>query len=248
MSTPTHVDVPSPQIAEIWNQAIVTFESTSKRKLQDSALLKALEDAESIADIEAALNQCGSDLKTFRKKGESVRAKLKPVLRCLKLLADPVGEAASDLGVPGGKAIFAAVARLLEAIDGVSQIYDKLTQVLEDLDGVLSRMGILITANAITPALQTLYVKTLAQALVILGFFIRYSDTVRKQSLLDVLLARGRDFVSALFGSAELADENMKLSSLCGQIQLTTTAEILATSRTSKFSALVLVLNSILVV
>ncbi|KAF8309625.1 ankyrin [Clavulina sp. PMI_390] len=234
MSTPPHTGASPSQIAEIWSQAIVTFESTSKRKLQDSALLKALEDAESIADIEAALNQCGSDLKTFRKKGQSVRAVLKPVLSCLKLLVEPVGEVASDIGVPGGKAIFAAFARLLQAIDGVSRIYDKLTRVLDNLHEVLSRMGILNTANAITPALQTLHVKTLAQALVILGFFIRYCDTVRKRSVWDAWFTRGGDFVSSLFGSSELAYENTKLGTLCEQIQLTTTAEILATATSAK--------------
>ncbi|KAF8292327.1 hypothetical protein DL93DRAFT_940333 [Clavulina sp. PMI_390] len=222
------------ELQKIWKDAISAFEESSKTKLSDNKLAEALSSDVSMDKIEATLATYGTDLKAFRKKGQSVRRALKPLLKGLKAIVDPMGEVASFVGVPGGKAIFVAVANLLKAIDGVSQVYDHLTDVLEQIRDIFSRLQILTDADAITLSLRKLYVQTLAQVLVILGYYIRYSNAVRRESKwrggLKVWSTRGRDFLSSAAENTEIQDGITRLESLGNRIQQTTTAEIMASS------------------
>ncbi|KAF8310326.1 hypothetical protein DL93DRAFT_2230412 [Clavulina sp. PMI_390] len=220
------------ELQGIWKEAITTFEESSGTKLNDTRLAEQLGNDASVDRIEAVLVAYGTDLKDFRKKGQSVRRALKPLLKGLKVIADPMGEIVSFVGVPAGKAIFVAVASLLKAIDGVSQVYDHLTEVLNQMGDIFSRLQILSVADAITPALRKLYVEALSQVLVILGFSIKYSNAARIDatwtSRLKVWFTRGRDLISAATGNKEVEDAVAKLKNIENRIRETTATEGLA--------------------
>ncbi|KAF8293595.1 hypothetical protein DL93DRAFT_2174062 [Clavulina sp. PMI_390] len=215
-------------LQNLWKEAISAFEESSKTRLNDAKFAGMIGHDVSIDKIEAALAAYGTDLKDFRKKGQTVRRAFKPFLKVLNTIVDPVGEVVSFVGVPGGKLIFVA------AIDGVSQVYDHLTDVLEQIQDVFSRLQILSDANAITPALRKLYVQTLSQVLVILGFYIKYSDAVRRESKwlngLKVWSTRGRDLVSSAAENTDIQDAVTKLDKLGSRIQQATATETMASS------------------
>ncbi|KAF8310329.1 hypothetical protein DL93DRAFT_1667241 [Clavulina sp. PMI_390] len=220
------------ELRNIWNDAISTFEKSSKTKLKDIRLANALDGDPSMDKIEAVLVAYGTGLKTFRKKGESVRQAFKPLLNWLKAIVEPVGEVVSFVGVPAGKAIFVAIANVLKAIDGVSQVYDHLTEVLKQMGDIFSRLQILSSADAITTALRKLYVEVLSQVLVILGFYIKYCDAVRQETQWSskprVWLTRSRDLISSATGNTEIKDAIAKLENMGNRIHQTTTTEVLA--------------------
>ncbi|KAF8305382.1 hypothetical protein DL93DRAFT_357571 [Clavulina sp. PMI_390] len=222
------------ELRRIWKNAISAFEESSKTKLTDRKLVEMLGNSASMHDIETTLAAYGTDLKNFRKKGQSVRRAFKPFLEVLRAIAEPVGELLSLVGVPGGKVIFLAVANLLKAIDGVSQVYDNLTDVLEQIQDVFSRLQILSDADAITPALGKLYVQTLSQVLVILGSYIRYSNVVRLESRwltrLKVWSTRSRDLMTSAAKDMDIQNAIAKLEKLGNRIQQTTTTETMVST------------------
>ncbi|KAF8292326.1 hypothetical protein DL93DRAFT_2234373 [Clavulina sp. PMI_390] len=225
-------------LKKIWKDAISTFEESANTNLKDTKLAETLADGTSIDRIEAALEAHGTDLKTFRKKGQSIRSAFKPLLRGLNAIVEPLGEFVSFAGVPGGKAIFVAVATLLKAIDGVSQVYDHLTGVLEQIQDVFSRLQILSDADAITPALRKLYIQALSQVLIILGFYIRYSNSVHRESKwmtkMKVWIVRSYDLISSATGNTEIQDALSKFGELGRRIQQTVATEIMASSTKTK--------------
>ncbi|KAF8317475.1 hypothetical protein DL93DRAFT_574380 [Clavulina sp. PMI_390] len=170
------------ELREIWKEGLSAFRSSSKQSLDDMPFYEKLREDVSIEGIEEALEGCGIALKNFRKKGQTIRNALKPLLGLLKAIIDPIGELVATFGIPGGKAIFVAVARLLQAVDGVTQKYNDLTLVLLSLHQILGRLEILLHAKAVTHSLRKLYVQTLTQVLVIMGLYINYCDTTRRSS------------------------------------------------------------------
>ncbi|KAF8317471.1 hypothetical protein DL93DRAFT_574327 [Clavulina sp. PMI_390] len=87
------------ELCEIWREGVSAFEASSKRTLDDMPFYKKLGEDVSVENIEEALKGCGTALENFRKKGQTVRDALKPLLGLLKAIVDPIGELASAVRV-----------------------------------------------------------------------------------------------------------------------------------------------------
>ncbi|KAF8308470.1 hypothetical protein DL93DRAFT_2158947 [Clavulina sp. PMI_390] len=184
----------------LWKEAIHEFEESSGKALNDPTLSGIFGNDLTSESIDNALVKCGVDLKKFRNRGSFVLNILKPFLDTFKAVIDPVGDIVANAGVPGGAVIFAAVGRLLKAIQGVSKHYDDLAEALIQIHGMLARVKFLCNADAIEPALRKLCIETLSHVLVIVSHFVKYCAAARFNRASKVLGARIGDLLNQVAG------------------------------------------------
>ncbi|KAF8305638.1 ankyrin [Clavulina sp. PMI_390] len=185
-------------IKTMWKEAIIKFEKSSGKSLNDPAISEIFGNDLTSESIGKALDKCGAGLEKFRNRGKFVLNALKPLLDIIKPIVDPVSDIVQNAGVPGGKIMFVAIGCLLEAIDGVSKLYDNLAEALIQIQGMLSRVKLLCEANAIEPVLRELCVQTLSQVLVIISSFIQYCAAARSKR--KVLTVRAKDLFALAIG------------------------------------------------
>ncbi|KAF8295373.1 ankyrin [Clavulina sp. PMI_390] len=190
-------------LKDLWKEAVCEFKKTSQKPLNDPTLSEIFGHDLTSESIENALVKCGLDLKKFRKRGSFILNILKPFLDTFKAVIDPIGDVVANAGVPAGAVIFAAVGRLLEAIQGVSKHYDDLAEALIQIHGMLSRVKLLFDADAIGPALRKLCVEALSQVLVIISHFVKYCEAAHSKRVSKVMGARFGDFFGSLTGGGK---------------------------------------------
>ncbi|KAF8305633.1 hypothetical protein DL93DRAFT_2160206, partial [Clavulina sp. PMI_390] len=212
----------------LWKEAVCEFEESSRKSLNDPALSEIFGNDLTSESIDHALVKCGVDLKKFRNRGSFVLNILKPFLDTFKAVIDPVGDVVENAGVPGGAVIFAAVGRLLEAIQGVSKHYDDLAEALIQIHGMLSRVKILCTADAIGPDLRKLCVETLSQVLVIISHFVKYCEAAHSKRASKVMSARLGDAFKSLTGTSKAQAAFAELRRLISESDLLINAQTLA--------------------
>lgn len=122
---------------DLLGQALANYTSQTGHVLQNH--MTQFIDCHSVENVICILETRTKDLKAFRKKGKKIRTFLAPVVRLIELVNDTGGEAAAatvhhssqngvliltlQQGVPGGKAIFAAIAILLTVSNSISDEY-----------------------------------------------------------------------------------------------------------------------------
>ncbi|KAE9383216.1 hypothetical protein BT96DRAFT_93836 [Gymnopus androsaceus JB14] len=160
MSTP-----PNPiGFEDLWAEAFTNYTSQTGRDLQDQTT--QFIDCHSVDDVVRILETRSKDLTTFRGKGKMIRALLAPVVRLIELVNDTAGEAAAATGVPGGKAVFAALAILLTAGKGVTRAYDILEDLSERIQDAVSRIDVHLQSNSLpSPGLKSIFIQMLVQVL-----------------------------------------------------------------------------------
>ncbi|KAF8305636.1 hypothetical protein DL93DRAFT_2172517 [Clavulina sp. PMI_390] len=199
MSTPPPANDDHEGTLEVmWTKAIHEFERSSGKSLNNPSLLEIIGHDPTIDSIGKALDKCGAGLEKFRNRGSFVLNALKPLLDMMKAIVEPVGDIVQNAGVPGGKVMFVAVARLLEVIEGVSKRYDNLAEALIQIKGMLSRVKLLCDANAIVPVLRELCIQTLSQVLAIISSFIQYCEASRSKH--KALTVRTKDLFASVTG------------------------------------------------
>ncbi|KIK50122.1 hypothetical protein GYMLUDRAFT_493533 [Collybiopsis luxurians FD-317 M1] len=121
---------PPSSFEDLWAKALADYKEQTGREI-DQAQMAQFPDRPSVDDVVRILETQTKDLKTFRKRGEKIRAVLKPVVRIVQVLNDTAAEAANAASVPGGKAVFVAFGLLLTAAKGVTEVYDALEELKE---------------------------------------------------------------------------------------------------------------------
>ncbi|KAF8317451.1 ankyrin [Clavulina sp. PMI_390] len=230
METSTDRGLPHPpSFNELWSEALANYQTITNQSLLDSGDAKELLTCSSIDDVENILKSRGLALKVFRKHGEGIRSAFKPLARVLQAAMDTASEVAAAAGVPGGRGIFVAIARLLQAVDGVSKVYDDLGRLLSKLQTFLTRLEGHITSQAINQALRDVSIRTLVQLMNIIALFIKFSpDKEKKLSiLLNVFTRRMKDYGSTAFGNAEVQEALTRLDEILNEETLTTIARTL---------------------
>ncbi|KAF8289763.1 ankyrin [Clavulina sp. PMI_390] len=144
------------------------------------------------------------------------------------VVIDSASEVAAATGVPGGRGIFVAVARLLQAVDGLSKSYDDLNLVLPKLEGFLSRLEGHLTVQAINQPLRDLSVRTLVQLMKIIALFVKFLDEEKAKSwFYRVIIRRFKDYRNIVFGTSGVQDALKELDNLLNEETLTTVARTL---------------------
>ncbi|KAF8289762.1 hypothetical protein DL93DRAFT_2174240 [Clavulina sp. PMI_390] len=213
---------------ELWEEAIETYQSITNQPLLTSRDDRELLKCSSIDDLESVLRSRGAALKTFRKHGERIRSAFKPLARVLQVVIDTASEVASATGVPGGRGIFVAVARLLQAADGLSKSYDDLSLLLRKLEGFLTRLEGHLNAQALNQPLRDISVRALLQLMKIIALFVKYFDIERNRWwILKAIMRRLKDYRTIVFGNSEVRDALKELDELLNEESLTVIGRIL---------------------
>ncbi|KZV75910.1 hypothetical protein PENSPDRAFT_15420, partial [Peniophora sp. CONT] len=135
-STSAHTSTES-DFGLLWSDAIQTFNAQLGADDTIGGLTSQLLKCRSAEDVVAVMEQTLNTFNEFR-TGDAhwkmLRNKLKPVIEVVIRLNDAVAEAAAYFpAVPGGKAIFVAFGVLLQATKGVSERFDALKDLFDEL-------------------------------------------------------------------------------------------------------------------
>ncbi|KAF8317445.1 hypothetical protein DL93DRAFT_2165692 [Clavulina sp. PMI_390] len=207
---------------ELWEDAIENYQSITSRPLIDSTYDKQVLKCSSIEDVESLLKSRGVALKVFRKQGERIRSAFKPLARVVQAVIDTASEVAASSSVPGGRGIFVAVARLLQAVDGLSKSYDDLNLLLMKLESFLTRLEGHLNAQAINQPLRDISVRALTQLMKIIALFVKFYDMEKtKWRFIRVITRRFKDYKKVIFGDSEVRDALKQLDEVLNEETLT---------------------------
>ncbi|KAJ7849665.1 hypothetical protein B0H14DRAFT_2765243 [Mycena olivaceomarginata] len=145
-------------------------------------------------DIMVALKKRINTLKDFRDNRRAKTCKkLESIVQVLQWATDTAGKSAESIGIPGGKAVFAAVDLLLAATEAQSARYNILEKLLERLDTVLSK-NILPPC----PALDEIATTILAHLFYVLALSTKFLRKPRGRHYLRGLIGFPDDLKEAL--------------------------------------------------
>ncbi|KAJ7922063.1 hypothetical protein B0H13DRAFT_1707918 [Mycena leptocephala] len=195
------------EFGALWEDALKKYTDQSGINLLKSEFASLFDKCHSESTVVGALETEMDAFKKFRgndSKWAKLRDKLKLVVRVLLLFNDTVAEAASSL-IPGGKSILVAFAVLLAATKGVSELYDGIVYLFEQLDSFLGRLHTRLQASSsLEPHSKRLAVEILAHFLCVLGL----STKLIKDG------SRFKDFLKVLSGNKDMKDALARLDEL----------------------------------
>ncbi|VDB86730.1 unnamed protein product [Peniophora sp. CBMAI 1063] len=219
-------------LAELWDAALQRHEQETGSRLLGTAIakdypLRPTSDDEILAIFAAQ----SKSFEMFRSRGAKLLAVLKPIVHFTCLFIDSGAEAAASMNAPGGKAIFVAVAVLLQATKGVSALYDVIEHLFQEIAPLLNRIATHLRPSTPPPsALMNILVKTCIQVLEILAMTTKYcnSDTSR---IWGSISRRTKDYLHGFTGDSKIKAALEKLDFLTKNELLEAVAEIGATVR-----------------
>ncbi|KIK58093.1 hypothetical protein GYMLUDRAFT_706700 [Collybiopsis luxurians FD-317 M1] len=231
MSTVLATVAPTPpatsDFENLWAKALADYkDQTGLNFSQDQIAQFAT--CRSVDDVVRILETQSKGLEAFRKKGKNIQNVLRPVVRLVELFNDTGAEAASAAGVPGGKAIFVAFGVLLTAGKGVTEVYNTLQDLAQELEDALFRIGMHLGSN---PGLRDIVIQMLVQVLHVIGFLMKYQDSKSKEKKallgnLSVFGQRTKDYMKSLSGNKEVQEAFQNLNKLTKKEELLRIAEI----------------------
>ncbi|VDC07215.1 unnamed protein product [Peniophora sp. CBMAI 1063] len=207
-------------LADLWNDAIVRYKSTTSIDLTDPTSLvhRSLANCSSHHAILSALNGLMDEFKAYRDPSpNSSASKIRTAIRrvvCAVLRAgvlDVGGETAAALGIPGGKAIFVALGALLQATEGVTDRFDAVLLLLHNLESYMIRLDVRLNAPLV-PAAREHTVKILVEMLDAFGMATRMMRRNRAQHFMAALTGGGQDVKAAHERFEGLMVEDTRLS------------------------------------
>ncbi|KZV65046.1 hypothetical protein PENSPDRAFT_147487 [Peniophora sp. CONT] len=164
--------IPTRIFKELWTDAIKKVEQSEiGRSLRWKALLNEMSSCSSAEQICERLEQTVTALKSTRgndsKWGELRTKYLKPAAEGILVLTTAFSVIASSIpGIPGGNAIFAALGMLLKATKGLSERFEALIGLFEEMGFFLDSLRIRANASeAVGPAARTVGIAILAHLL-----------------------------------------------------------------------------------
>ncbi|KAI0032452.1 hypothetical protein K488DRAFT_70605 [Vararia minispora EC-137] len=211
--------VPPPDatnIEELWKEAFNVYEKIVGHKFPESPLADKLHSYTTVEDVYKALEEREGKFQAFRDKGKKIRNFLAPFVHAVRLFIDTGAEAASSLGVSGGKAPFVAFGVLLAAAKGVSDAYDGLEALMAKLGPFLERVKVHLdvptTSNV--NGLTVVLVKVFAELLRIFALVTKYLQDCDKIGNHHIIPRRVKHFAKQLVGEKDVADALTRLDEL----------------------------------
>ncbi|VDC03560.1 unnamed protein product [Peniophora sp. CBMAI 1063] len=170
-------------IDDLWDRAIEKYEEIVGAKIDEDEPLMA--DLRSCETADAIVETIEEATRQFRKKREgskasqSLRRVLRPLVHGLRVVLETGAETGSSLGIPGGKGIFAAIAVLVKAAEGVSAIYDDIDALFKHFQSYVEILQVRVEAP-IGHGTRDIAVEGLAQLLI--GFGLATKELHRRRS------------------------------------------------------------------
>ncbi|VDB93432.1 unnamed protein product [Peniophora sp. CBMAI 1063] len=131
----THKSLPMDQFEQLWSQALSDYTKKTKIDLSKHPLAK---DLAMLTSPEAICDVFQEKMKRYRKEdtkwGRIRNDYVKPIVNALLIVNETLGETAGNFSViPGGKVLFVAFGAVLLATKGVSERYDALLDLLDEI-------------------------------------------------------------------------------------------------------------------
>ncbi|KZV60933.1 hypothetical protein PENSPDRAFT_693837 [Peniophora sp. CONT] len=225
----------------LWNDALQAYEEQTKHKLPiaDGSLPESSTEGEVIDYIELQARS----FEAFRANGRRVRGVLQPIVNLVLLFVDAGAEAGAAYDVkPGGKAIFLAIAVLLKATKGVSELYNSVEDLLQEVTGHLERIKIHFEPPR-TPlaTLKNIVLKALIQVLKVLAIATKYCDLVMEGkpwygNLGRTIVRRTKDYFTMFVNKADVQEILKELRALTKKEEQMVIAATYADGRETKAS------------
>ncbi|KAH8797888.1 acyl transferase/acyl hydrolase/lysophospholipase [Flagelloscypha sp. PMI_526] len=155
--------------ASMWEKALKRYQSLTSTDLRDVANAPG---AETIEDLQKAIDQNQFALVRSWAKGTEMRQALQTVLGFLHSFAGAIGKTGTFGAFFPSKAIAASVKAVLDACSGITNLNDIVLCLFKDLDfpGSLGRLKIPMTSQlAAVPDLQLVVTEMLCQFLIVMG-------------------------------------------------------------------------------
>ncbi|KIK58135.1 hypothetical protein GYMLUDRAFT_707482 [Collybiopsis luxurians FD-317 M1] len=195
----------------LWAKALADYKEKTGRNFHQDQITQ-FSACRSLNDVIQVLETQSKGLEAFRKKGKNIRNVLKPFVHLVGLFNDTAAEVADAVNVPGGKAIFVAIGFLLAAAKGVTEVYDTLEDLSQELEGALNRVGLYLGSN-----------------LGLSDIAIQIKPNKKKGLFgtnINVLGQRAKDYVGTLSGNKEVQEALQRLDKLTKKEELLRIAEI----------------------
>ncbi|KAH9995318.1 hypothetical protein BJV77DRAFT_240304 [Russula vinacea] len=158
---------PSISFQDLFNAALLDYETQTGEKLMGHQLANELETCKSVESIHAILKKQVQISRKFRRDDGKIMKLLKPSVDVLYELCSTVLGAGIGLTFPPAIPIFAAIAILLAAVKD-SASFDALIDLFASFESFLSRLRI-YTKVPSTPALTDVLVKIIVELLYMLA-------------------------------------------------------------------------------
>ncbi|VDC04756.1 unnamed protein product [Peniophora sp. CBMAI 1063] len=200
----------------MWRDALDDFDDVTGENISsgNSDLYKQLQACSDYASIVKILDGKALEFKAYRRGSTNamkMRAALRPVVCAIINMIDIGAEAAASKAVPGGKAVFVAIAVLFKTVQGVSARFDALVSLFEKFDSFLERLDVRLNAP-FESASRALAVKTLAKMVRTLAYATQMMRQNRFKHFFSVLIGLGGDIADITERTENLMIEETRLS------------------------------------
>ncbi|KZV68174.1 hypothetical protein PENSPDRAFT_25838 [Peniophora sp. CONT] len=202
--------------AALWRDALDEFYRLTGEDIRDenSGLYEWLKGCSDYASVMESLEKQALAFRAYRQGSPSalkMRSALRSVVRVIINVIDVGSEAAASKAVPGGKAMFVAIAVLLRTVQGISARFDALVALLEKFGSFLERLDLRMNAP-FEPVSRILAVKTLTEMLRTLAYAAQVMRHNRAKHFFDVLVGHGDDITDLTRRTEDLMREETRLS------------------------------------
>ncbi|VDB95692.1 unnamed protein product [Peniophora sp. CBMAI 1063] len=212
---------------ERWRQALEDYDRETNQNLLQQPFTQELL-SQSSAEAVALRLQGFMD---YRSKGHKILAVMESIASVILRFIEAGAEAASKFA-PGGKAIFVGFAALLQAMRGVTELYDAVEFLFQKVKHYVERVEIHLGPPGLPiPAITKILFDTLTQVLRFLAIVTKYcndseSETTppwrRLKSFRDTVLQRTNDYFSVMLDKTDLPAVLKKLDALAkAEIEMT---------------------------
>ncbi|KZV62942.1 hypothetical protein PENSPDRAFT_758344 [Peniophora sp. CONT] len=201
---------------ELWAEALLRYKKeTGKDLLGLSFADYLLSQPRTSEEIVQYIKEQNESFDTFRSTGHKILGVLKPIVSVVLRVIDAGAEGASA-AAPGGKAIFVAVAAMLQAANGVSDRYDDIESLLTEIQTCIARVDThLKPSTPPSSALTDILTDTLVQVFTVLAIVTKYCPKeAAKRKSLKVAVQRAKDYFRGVLGNTDVKDALKSLEKL----------------------------------
>lgn len=206
VSTRTESSLNSPSMSntlafdELWNQALENYLVSTRRTVEDRAVLKKLHSPEDLhGHLEADYHKFGK----FREKHSKLSNTLSKAMRPFMVVSGAVSSALSVTPFAPASVVLGSVLFLLDAAGGVSEAYDWIEQLFDKLGGFIQRFEEYVQGE-INTHLQQKVIAILACLLEILALSEQTIKDGRFKKYAAVLFLGKDEQVKASFSKLEM--------------------------------------------
>ncbi|EWC44970.1 hypothetical protein DRE_01029 [Drechslerella stenobrocha 248] len=206
------------RFSAIWNAALARYQQAVGRKFEPIPTPKDL------AALEREINNRKLEFETYRNINKRLWGSISAIIGPVEVMGGVVAEGTSMV-FPASPVIMGALSILLRGAKGVSNTYDYIEQLFDDMKAILARLQVHSRAS-LPVELRTIYVEILSCILEIIGVSTKYIASGRTKRFLKSTFRPDRDAASEL--KQKLVNLVGQETAMVGALDLAVTTDVLA--------------------